>query len=93
MFSEESDNSQNNLGYKSELSEILGTVDGSDLNGDCVHAYTDEAANKTNFMMGQMSDALSGYGCNDTVTSVTQAQSVTSLGSQVSHCIKHILAQ
>ena len=90
MFSEESDNSQNNLAYKSAVSEILGTVDGSDLNRDCVHAYTDEAANKTSFMMGQISDALSGSGCNDTVT---QAQSVTSLGSQVSHCIIHILAQ
>ena len=85
--------SPNNLAYKSEVSEILGTVDGCDLNGDCVRAYTDEAAKKTSSMMGQISDALSGSGCNDTVTPVTQGQSVTSLGSQVSRCIIHILAQ
>ena len=83
--------SQNRLAYKSKVSEILSTVDGSDLSVDCVLAYTDEAAKKTSSMMGQISDALSGSGCDDTVTPVTQAQSVTSLSSQVGNCPVHIL--
>ena len=72
------------LGYKSTVSEILETTNGSDFSPNCARSYTDEADVKTNTMMVAISNALAGSGCGDTVTSVTYLSSFTTAGKMVS---------
>ena len=73
----------NYLSYESQVSEVLTTGDGSDLNVDCTRSYTDEAAKKTTSMMAEISDALIESECSDIVTSVTSMFYLSSMGNQV----------
>ena len=82
-ISDTSGNPQNYLSYASKMSDVLATEDGSNLDGDCTRKYADAAFLKTSTMMSHISAALSGSGCSEIVTSVTQAQSFISAGDKV----------
>ena len=73
----------NYLSYESKVSEVLATVDGSNLDPGCTVAYADESSKKTNAMMHEISRTLPESGCSDVVTSVTHVDSLTTVADKV----------
>ena len=57
------------------------------MSGACTLAYSDEASSKASFMLGEISKALDGSGCDDVVTSATYAASFSGAGDQVQFII------
>ena len=81
-------NPSNYLSYKSQVSEVLNTEHGEDLDMDCTRSYSAEAAGKADAMMAEISATLASSGCSDTVQSLTNTNYFSVLGSQVSHLRK-----
>ena len=77
---------QNTLLFESKASEVLTTVDESDLTIDCTLAYIDEAEKKTNEMAWEIARLLVESQCREDLLPVTHGHGFISLGSQVSGC-------
>ena len=66
------------------MSEVLSTVDGSVLNGDCARLYGDASATKTSEMMTRIQEAMTEWPeCEGVAEIVTSSQSYVVLGDQV----------
>ena len=74
---------QNTLLFKSEVSEVLDTSDGSVLDIDCTVAYISEAEEKANAMLSTISATIAETQCAGIVNVISQTTSFTAFGNQV----------
>ena len=75
---------QNSLLFESAVSEVLSTVDGSVLDGDCSRSYGDASATKTSEMMTRIGNAMTEWAeCDGVAEIATSSQSYVVLGDQV----------
>ena len=90
------DSIQNTLLFESEVSEVLTTSDGSELDIDCTVAYIDEAEKMTSAMLHEMTRVLEESQCGDKLEAVTQGHGFISFGSlvcaQVNKRTPHIIS-